>query len=74
MTARRTLGSGPQDKHGVRAAHAGLLSSLPGVRHPDLDELRTRGVLGVHPATALRSRRALGAGGRADDDPAHTPG
>ncbi|MFE2738671.1 hypothetical protein [Streptomyces sp. NPDC059349] len=64
MTARRTLGTGPQDAHSIRAAQADLLDALPGVRLPDLDELRERGVLGAHPETSPSPRRILGAGGR----------
>ncbi|WP_406110702.1 hypothetical protein OG698_47605 [Streptomyces sp. NBC_01003] len=64
MTARRTLGIGPQDAHSIRAAQADLLDALPGVRLPDLDELRDRGVLGAHPVTSPSPRRILGAGGR----------
>ncbi|MFF7130466.1 hypothetical protein [Streptomyces sp. NPDC008240] len=71
MTARRTLGAGPQDAHSIRAAQADLLDALPGVRLPDLDELRARGVLGVHPATSSAPRRTLGAGGRADEELPH---
>ncbi|GAB1340833.1 hypothetical protein ACE1SV_74230 [Streptomyces sp. E-15] len=47
MTARRTLGTGPQA--GIRAAEADLLPGLPGVRLPDLDDLRNRGVLDARP-------------------------
>ncbi|HLL37166.1 MAG TPA: hypothetical protein VK545_25490 [Streptomyces sp.] len=67
MTARRTLGTGPQAAHSIRAAQADLLDALPGVHLPDLDELRARGVLGAHPATTPAPRRTLGAGGRAED-------
>ncbi|MFH9090946.1 hypothetical protein [Streptomyces sp. NPDC017673] len=70
MTARRALGAGPQAAHGIRAAQADLLDSLPGVRLPDLAELRARGVLGKHPVTTPAPRRSLGAGARAVDDPA----
>ncbi|MGW1799813.1 hypothetical protein ACWCQN_28545 [Streptomyces sp. NPDC001984] len=68
MTARRTLGNGPQDAHSIRAAQAHLLDALPGFRLPDLDELRARGVFGAHPATSPSRRRTLGAGGRAIGD------
>lgn len=54
---------GPQ----IRAAEAGLLAALPGVRLPDPDELRARGVLGTPPADTPVRRRALGAGGHADE-------
>ncbi|MFD4973130.1 hypothetical protein [Streptomyces sp. NPDC058424] len=67
MTARRALATGPQAAHTIRAAQADLFDGLPGVRLPDLDELRTRGVLGAHPVTTPAPRRTLGAGGRADD-------
>ncbi|WP_406506857.1 hypothetical protein [Streptomyces sp. NBC_01602] len=68
MTARRTLGTGPQAAHSIRAAQADLLDELPGVLLPDIDELRARGVLGAHPATSPSQRRTLGAGGRAIGD------
>ncbi|MFB7327088.1 MULTISPECIES: hypothetical protein [unclassified Streptomyces] len=70
MTARRALGTGPQaPAHSIRAAQADLLDALPGVRLPDVDELRDRGVLGPRPATSPSPRRTLGGGGRADDNP-----
>ncbi len=57
VTTRRTLGAGPTDPaQNIRAAQADLLDALPGVRLPDLGELRARGVLGAHP-TALPSPR-----------------
>ncbi|MFI8242620.1 hypothetical protein ACIF83_36155 [Streptomyces sp. NPDC085866] len=71
MTARRILGAGPQTSHSIRAAQADLLDALPEVRLSDLDELRVRGVLGAHPATATTPRRTLGAGGRADEELPH---
>ncbi|MFJ8028850.1 hypothetical protein [Streptomyces sp. NPDC096311] len=70
MTARRTLGPGPEAAHSIRAAQADLLDSLPGVRLPDLEELWVRGVLGAHPAAIPPPRRTLGAGGRADEEKA----
>ncbi|MFJ4585040.1 hypothetical protein [Streptomyces echinatus] len=73
MTARRTLGQGPQATHSIRAAQADLLDALPGIRLPDLDELRGRGVLGAHPAQASAPRRTLGAGRHADAEPSHPP-
>ncbi|MFF3663503.1 hypothetical protein [Streptomyces olivochromogenes] len=67
MTARRTLGPGPEaPAQSIRAAQADLLDALPGVRLPDLGELRARGVLGAHPAAPPSPRRSLGAG-RTDD-------
>ncbi|MFJ1610116.1 hypothetical protein ACIOHS_43390 [Streptomyces sp. NPDC088253] len=67
MTARRTLGTGPEaPAQSIRAAQADLLDARPGVRLPDLGELRARGVLGAHPAAPSSPRRALGAG-RTDD-------
>jgi hypothetical protein len=70
VTVRRTLGSGPRDSaQSVRASQADLSEGLPGVRIPDLDELRSRGVLGIRPATSSAPRRPLGAGGRADEEP-----
>jgi hypothetical protein len=45
VTARRTLGTGPEaPAQNIRAAQADLLDALPGVRLPDLGELRARGV------------------------------
>ncbi|WP_406065900.1 hypothetical protein OG462_40660 [Streptomyces sp. NBC_01077] len=44
MTERCALGPGPQIRDRIRAAQADLLDELPGVRLPDLDELRGRGV------------------------------
>ncbi|WP_326770813.1 hypothetical protein OG978_44835 (plasmid) [Streptomyces sp. NBC_01591] len=50
VTARRNLGTGPEaPSQGIRAAQADLLDALPGIRLPDLGELRARGVLGAHP-------------------------
>ncbi|MEU3983346.1 hypothetical protein AB0F77_25205 [Streptomyces sp. NPDC026672] len=66
MTVRRTLGYGPQAS-ALDAVPADLLDSLPGVRLPDLDELRTRGVLGARLAATPAVRRTLGDGtGRPD--------
>ncbi|MEU7031479.1 hypothetical protein AB0A60_32885 [Streptomyces sp. NPDC046275] len=68
MTARRTLGAGPQTAPApIRAAQADLLGALPEIRLPDLEALRDRGVLGGRPAAAPSARRALGAGGRTDE-------
>ncbi|MET8637354.1 hypothetical protein ACWEQ2_01785 [Streptomyces sp. NPDC004096] len=69
MTTRRTLGTGPQDANSIRAAQADLLDELPGVRLPDVDELRARGVLGARLVTSPSPRRALGDGGRSVEDP-----
>ncbi|GHA59002.1 hypothetical protein GCM10010303_83250 [Streptomyces purpurascens] len=69
VTARRSLGTGPQPAHSIRAAQADLLDALPGVHLPDLDELRARGVLGMPTTTPPASRRTLGPGGRADEEP-----
>ncbi|MER6370109.1 hypothetical protein ABT255_17295 [Streptomyces mirabilis] len=67
MTARRTLGTGPEaPAQNIRAAQADLLDALPGVHLPDLGELRARGVLGTHPAALPSPRRSLGTG-RTDD-------
>ncbi|MDX3759593.1 hypothetical protein ACWDBO_19730 [Streptomyces mirabilis] len=63
MTTRRILGAGPEaPAQNIRAAQADLLDALPGVRLPDLGELRARGVLGPHPAAPPSPRRALSAG------------
>ncbi|MEU8623161.1 hypothetical protein [Streptomyces sp. NPDC048623] len=61
MTARRTLGPGPQTAP-IHAAQADLIADLPGVRLPDLDELRGRGVLGGYRPPVQPVRRTLGAG------------
>jgi hypothetical protein len=67
VTTRRTLGAGPEaPAQNIRAAQADLLDALPGVRLPDIGELRARGVLGPHPAAPPSLRRALSAG-RTDD-------
>ncbi|MEV7722349.1 hypothetical protein [Streptomyces sp. NPDC088184] len=67
MTARRTLGTGPQaPAHTIRAAQADLLDTFPGERLSDLDDLRARGVLGTRPAVPPSPRRTLGTGSRAD--------
>ncbi|MBY8845577.1 hypothetical protein [Streptomyces sp. SP2-10] len=73
MTARRTLGQGPQAPHSIRAAQADLLDALPGIRLPNLNELRDRGVLGAHSAPAPAGRRTLGAGHPAGEEPSHPP-
>ncbi|SOF02213.1 hypothetical protein SAMN05446589_9320 [Streptomyces sp. OV198] len=63
VTTRRTLGTGPEaPAQNIRAAQADLLDALPGIHLPDLGELRTRGVLGAHPAALPSPRRSLGAG------------
>lgn len=63
VTARRTLSAGPQAERTFRAAQADLLVSLPGIRLPDLEDLRARGVLSARPATTPAPRRFPGAGG-----------
>ncbi|MCQ6557006.1 hypothetical protein NPS70_28035 [Streptomyces sp. C10-9-1] len=70
MTVRRALGTGPENPAHIRAAQADLLDALPGVRLPDLDELRDRGVLGTQRAATPSSRRALGSGSCTDAPPA----
>ncbi|MFI9376314.1 hypothetical protein [Streptomyces parvulus] len=63
MTTRRTLGTGPAaPARGIRAAQADLLASLPGIRLPDLGELRTRGVVGRQHQAPSMARRSLGTG------------
>ncbi|MFD7054839.1 hypothetical protein ACFWBS_42110 [Streptomyces mirabilis] len=63
MTTRHTLGAGPEaPAQNIHAAQADLLDALPGVRLPDLGELRAHGVLGAHPAALPSPRRSLGAG------------
>lgn len=45
MTTRRQLGTGPNALAHVRATEADLHTTLPGIRLPDLLDLRARGVL-----------------------------
>ncbi|MET8537571.1 hypothetical protein ABZV67_38815 [Streptomyces sp. NPDC005065] len=70
MTSRRTLGTGASPQ-GISAPRADLLDVLPGVRLPDLHELRARGVLGTRPQTPANPRRALGGGRAVDTAPDH---
>ena len=44
-TTRRPLGTGPDDLTRVRATEADLHTALPGIRLPDVADLRARGVL-----------------------------
>ncbi|MGX1316475.1 hypothetical protein RKD24_006594 [Streptomyces calvus] len=74
MTARRVLGSGPDSSAPIGAAQADLQHDLPGVRLPDLAELRARGVLGTPGARPPAARRVLGAGNRPDPGTADTSG
>ncbi|MFD8851565.1 hypothetical protein [Streptomyces sp. NPDC059604] len=67
MTARRTLGPGPERSALVGAAEADLHDAIPGTRFPNLDDLRARGLFSPGPAASPNHRRALGAGGRAAD-------
>ncbi|MFD9425678.1 MULTISPECIES: hypothetical protein [unclassified Streptomyces] len=63
------MAPGPEDPaHGVRASQADLLDVIPGVRIPDLDGLRARGVLGASTTAPPAARRALGAGGHTAED------
>ncbi|WP_405477762.1 hypothetical protein [Streptomyces canus] len=63
VTTRRTLGTGPEaSAQGIRATQADLLAVLPGVRLPDLSELRARGVVASHLPAQPKNRRSLGAG------------
>ncbi|MFC9163708.1 hypothetical protein ACFTZ8_23180 [Streptomyces fungicidicus] len=64
--ARRTLGSGPESFVLIGAARADLLDDLPGVRLPDLAELRARGVFGARTARHTAGRCVLGAGSDSD--------
>ncbi|GED90761.1 hypothetical protein TNCT6_78460 [Streptomyces sp. 6-11-2] len=74
VTDRGTLGTGPQaPAHSIRASQADLLDALPGIRLPDVDDLRDRGVLSTRPETSPSPRRTLGTGGRADEEPARLP-
>ncbi len=74
VTARRILGSGPASPAPIGAAQADLLEDLPGVRLPDLAELRAKGVLGSRAARPPAARRALGAGTRLEIGPGDTAG
>ncbi|MFF9527642.1 hypothetical protein ACF1DV_37610 [Streptomyces achromogenes] len=49
---RRPLGTGPQDLTRVSATEADLHTALPGIRLPDVTDLRARGVLDAHPHPA----------------------
>ncbi|MFC9760107.1 hypothetical protein [Streptomyces sp. NPDC056921] len=72
MTVCRAFGAGPQaPAHSIRAAQADLLDVLSRERLPGLGELRARGVLGSRSAAAPSPRRALGIGGRADEELPH---
>lgn len=64
VTTRRVLGAGPQvsGPSSIRAAEADISDALPGIRLPDLLELRARGVVGSHLSGTAGTRRALGAG------------
>jgi hypothetical protein len=75
VPARRALGSGPRTSpHGVRAPETDLSNALPGVRLPDLNELRARGVLAKPPALpAPGLRRALGTGNHQPSGPDTDP-
>lgn len=64
VTARRTVGPGARTAL-IQAAQADLIADLPGIRLPDLDELRGREVLGRRLAPAPGARRALGDGAAA---------
>ncbi|UFR07036.1 hypothetical protein KBP30_40450 [Streptomyces sp. Go40/10] len=55
-----------QSRGRIRASEADLIDALPGVRLPDLDELRARGALGAHPVTSRPGRRTLAPGGQTD--------
>ncbi|MGV9892089.1 hypothetical protein [Streptomyces sp. NPDC003395] len=66
MTARRNLGTGPEaPAQSIRAAQADLLDALPDIHLPDLNDLRTRGVLGTTPSATPSPRRVLGTGSAA---------
>lgn len=65
VTARRILGTGLEaPAQSIRAAQADLLDALPGVRLPDLGELRARGVLGAHPQRRRARDEASGLAAR----------
>lgn len=66
VTVRRALGAGPEAPAHISAAQADLLDALPGVRLPDLDDMRERGVLGTRSAVPSSTRRTLKAGGHED--------
>ncbi|MFF2509390.1 hypothetical protein ACFVTY_39425 [Streptomyces sp. NPDC058067] len=52
----------------IRASQADLIHALPGIRLPDVAELRARGVVGCLTEPAPAPRRTLGAGGHADEE------
>ncbi|MEV0749873.1 hypothetical protein AB0I75_32500 [Streptomyces sp. NPDC050273] len=63
MNIRRALGAGPEtSSRGINAAQADLSETLPGIRLPDLQQLRGRGVLRDDVQSPPTSRRALGPG------------
>ncbi|MFZ4179391.1 hypothetical protein ACOZCI_34900 [Streptomyces griseoincarnatus] len=74
MTARRILGSGPASPASIGAAQADLLEDPPGVRLPDLAELRAKGVLEPCAARPSAARCALGADTRLEIGPSDTVG
>ncbi|WP_143626308.1 hypothetical protein [Streptomyces viridosporus] len=58
VTARRTLGSGPESSAPTGAAQADLLDDLPSIRLPDLAELRqgsTRSPCRLAPGSTARA-------------------
>jgi hypothetical protein len=65
-TTRRPLGTGPDDLTHVRATEADLHTTLPGIRLPDLVDLRARGVLDAA-ADDQEHDDPRGAGGPAPD-------
>lgn len=69
VTTRRALGAGPQvsGPSSIRAAEADISDALPGIRLPDLLELRERGVVGSHFPGTASTRRALGVGAVDDE-------
>lgn len=71
MTTRRALGAGPEASgpSSIRAAEADISDALPGIRLPDLVELRARGVVGARPPGVAGTRRALGVGAVDDEAP-----
>lgn len=62
VTTRRVLGAGPEASgpSSIRAAEADIIDALPGIRLPDLHDLRARGVVGSPLAATASTRRALG--------------
>ncbi|MGY9063983.1 hypothetical protein [Streptomyces sp. CAS3] len=71
VTTRRVLGAGHQvsGPGNIRAGEADISDSLPGVRLPDLHELRARGVVGASLPGTASARRTLETGAIDEESP-----